>query len=137
MAGDRHAAAGAGPDRFYSTARRISWRAMRCLPTPAVVHPDRDGRFGDQRQLRGAVPGDVPRRMPAAPTTNAMRQAFQLVAMIISIALTPIVTKAIGYQMTAIVYGILGGVVILYMALTSKETYVQTDEEKAQACGAA
>ncbi len=62
--------------------------------------------------------------------TNAMRQAFQLVAMIISIALTPIVTKAIGYQMTAIVYGILGGATILYMALTSKERTIQTDEDK-------
>ena len=29
--------------------------------------------------------------------TNALRQAFQLVAMIISIALTPIVTNALGY----------------------------------------
>jgi GPH family glycoside/pentoside/hexuronide:cation symporter len=62
--------------------------------------------------------------------TNAMRQAFQLVAMIISISLTPIVTKAIGYQMTAIVYGVLGGVTILYMALTSKERYVQSEEDK-------
>ena len=62
--------------------------------------------------------------------TNAMRQAFQLVAMIISIALTPIVTKALGYSMTAILYGILGGGTILYMALTSKERFVQTNEEK-------
>jgi GPH family glycoside/pentoside/hexuronide:cation symporter len=45
--------------------------------------------------------------------TNAMRQAFQLVAMIISIALTPVVTNALGYSMTAILYGTLGGVVIL------------------------
>jgi GPH family glycoside/pentoside/hexuronide:cation symporter len=63
-------------------------------------------------------------------STNAMRQAFQLVAMIISIALTPMVTKAIGYQMTSIVYGVLGGVVILYMALTSKERGFDQDEEK-------
>jgi GPH family glycoside/pentoside/hexuronide:cation symporter len=62
--------------------------------------------------------------------TNAMRQAFQLVAMIISIALTPVVTGALGYSTTAIVYGILGGVVILYMALTAKETAVQEEEEK-------
>ncbi len=60
--------------------------------------------------------------------TNALRQAFQLVAMIISIALTPVVTTALGYTLTAVVYGILGGVVILYMALTAKEIDVQVDE---------
>jgi GPH family glycoside/pentoside/hexuronide:cation symporter len=61
-------------------------------------------------------------------STNALRQAFQLVAMIISIALTPMVTSAIGYQMTSILYGILGGVVILYMSLTSREVRTETDE---------
>lgn len=62
--------------------------------------------------------------------TNALRQAFQLVAMIISIALTPMVTKAIGYSLTAIVYGIVGGVVILYMSLTSREANLPEDDEK-------
>jgi GPH family glycoside/pentoside/hexuronide:cation symporter len=61
---------------------------------------------------------------------NAMRQAFQLVAMIISIALTPIVTKALGYSLTSIIYGILGGVVILYMAFTSREVSVEPEERK-------
>ena len=61
--------------------------------------------------------------------TNAMRQAFQLVAMIISIALTPMVTKALGYSLTAILYGILGGAVILYMTFTCQETDVAPDEE--------
>jgi GPH family glycoside/pentoside/hexuronide:cation symporter len=61
-------------------------------------------------------------------TTNALRQAFQLVAMIISIALTPMVTSAIGYQMTATLYGLLGGAVILYMSFTSKEVRAKTDE---------
>lgn len=64
--------------------------------------------------------------------TNAMRQAFQLVAMIISIALTPVVTKALGYSLTAIVYGILGGAVILYMSLTSREVEIHETEEKPQ-----
>jgi GPH family glycoside/pentoside/hexuronide:cation symporter len=63
---------------------------------------------------------------------NALRQAFQLVAMIISIALTPMVTKALGYSLTSILYGLLGGVVILYMTFTSKETSIHTDEEKPQ-----
>jgi len=62
--------------------------------------------------------------------TNAMRQAFQLVAMIISIALTPIVTNAIGYSMTSIIYGALGGAVILYMSFTAKEVKAPIDEQK-------
>jgi glycoside/pentoside/hexuronide:cation symporter, GPH family len=63
---------------------------------------------------------------------NAMRQAFQLVAMIISIALTPLVTSWIGYGWTSVAYGVLGGVVILYMSLTSKEKPVAPDEQKAE-----
>lgn len=62
--------------------------------------------------------------------TNAMRQAFQLVAMIISIALTPMVTKALGYGLTAIVYGILGGIVILYMTFTCREKDPEPEEAK-------
>ena len=61
-------------------------------------------------------------------TTNAMRQAFQLVAMIISIALTPMVTQALGYSLTSIIYGILGGVVILYMTFTSQEAEFSPEE---------
>jgi GPH family glycoside/pentoside/hexuronide:cation symporter len=61
---------------------------------------------------------------------NAMRQAFQLVAMIISIALTPMVTSMLGYSTTAIIYGILGGGVILYMTFMSKEAEITEDEEK-------
>jgi glycoside/pentoside/hexuronide:cation symporter, GPH family len=64
--------------------------------------------------------------------TNALRQAFQLVAMIISIALTPVVTNLLGYSLTAILYGLLGGGVILYMTFTSRETSVRLEEEKPQ-----
>ncbi len=62
--------------------------------------------------------------------TNALRQAFQLVAMIIGIALTPIVADKIGFGMTAVIYGVIGGLVILYMAFTSKERIVTADEPK-------
>jgi len=62
--------------------------------------------------------------------TNALRQAFQLVAMIISIALTPMVTKALGYGLTAIIYGILGGAVILYMTFTCREQDPELEEAK-------
>jgi len=61
---------------------------------------------------------------------NALRQAFQLVAMIISIALTPMVVDKLGWSLTSIVYGLLGGGVILYMALTSHERPVTEDEKK-------
>lgn len=46
--------------------------------------------------------------------TNAIRQAFQLVAMVISIALTPMITEKIGYRLTAVIYGVLALAVILY-----------------------
>jgi GPH family glycoside/pentoside/hexuronide:cation symporter len=78
----------------------------------------------------GALFPELFRNDSSRAATNALRQAFQLVAMIISIAMTPIVTRAIGYQLTAILYGILGGVVILYMALTSREVQIHTDEQK-------
>ncbi|MBQ7839826.1 MAG: MFS transporter [Lachnospiraceae bacterium] len=64
--------------------------------------------------------------------TNALRQAFQLVAMVISIALTPIVTQKLGYGMTAVVYGILAGVVILYMALGCHEEKADETAQKPQ-----
>lgn len=80
----------------------------------------------------GALFPELFRTDSSRASTNALRQAFQLVAMIISIALTPMVTSAIGYQLTAIVYGILGGVVILYMALTSREVAITEAEAKPQ-----
>src|SRR5574338_816570 len=67
----------------------------------------------------GALFPELFRTDASRAATNALRQAFQLVAMIISIALTPLVTSAIGFKLTAIVYGILGGAVILYMTFTS------------------
>ena len=78
----------------------------------------------------GALFPELFRTNASRAATNALRQAFQLVAMIISIALTPMVTKALGYSLTAIVYGILGGAVILYMSFTSRETHVEEEEEK-------
>ena len=62
--------------------------------------------------------------------TNAMRQAFMLVAMILSIALTPMVTEKLGYGLTSILYGILGGAVILYMTFTCREKDPEPDEAK-------
>ncbi len=78
----------------------------------------------------GALFPELFREDASRATTNAMRQAFQLVAMIISIALTPMVTNALGYSLTAILYGILGGAVILYMTFTSKEVAIDETGEK-------
>jgi glycoside/pentoside/hexuronide:cation symporter, GPH family len=80
----------------------------------------------------GALFPELFRDDASRASTNALRQSFQLLAMIISIALTPMVTKAIGYQNTAIVYGILGGVVILYMTFSSKEVGFEPKEHKPQ-----
>jgi GPH family glycoside/pentoside/hexuronide:cation symporter len=78
----------------------------------------------------GALFPELFRDDASRASTNALRQAFQLVAMIISIAMTPMVTKALGYSLTAILYGVLGGAVILYMTFTSKETNIRLDEVK-------
>ena len=80
----------------------------------------------------GALFPELFRTDASRATTNAMRQAFQLVAMIISIALTPVVTSALGYQLTSILYGLLGGAVILYMSFTSREVAIQPEEKKPQ-----
>lgn len=61
---------------------------------------------------------------------NGMRQIFQLVAMGISVALTPLVTSQIGYQNTAIIYGLLAGAVILYCTFGCHERDVQHTEQK-------
>ena len=80
----------------------------------------------------GALFPELFRTDASRASTNALRQAFQLVAMIISIALTPLITSVIGYQLTAIIYGILGGSVILYMALTSREVSMSETEARPQ-----
>jgi glycoside/pentoside/hexuronide:cation symporter, GPH family len=80
----------------------------------------------------GALFPELFRGDASRASTNALRQAFQLVAMIISIALTPVVTHALGYRTTAILYGLLGGAVILYMSLSCKEVKIQADETKPQ-----
>jgi GPH family glycoside/pentoside/hexuronide:cation symporter len=66
----------------------------------------------------------------ARARTNAMRQAFQLVAMILSIALTPVVTDLLGYGLTALLYGLLGGAVILYMTFTCRERDPEPEEAR-------
>lgn len=60
---------------------------------------------------------------------NVLRQAFQLVAMIISLALTPVLTTSLlgteestrGFTLTAVLYGLIAVVVITVMALGVRE----------------
>jgi len=80
----------------------------------------------------GALFPELFRTDSSRAATNALRQAFQLVAMIISIALTPMVTSVIGFSTTAIIYGILGAAVILYMTFTSQEVSLNPEEQKPQ-----
>lgn len=52
---------------------------------------------------------------------NAIRQALQLVGMIIGVSLVPTIAAEIGYQMTAIILSVLGGVIVVYSILGCKE----------------
>lgn len=62
--------------------------------------------------------------------TNTLRQIFQLTAMVLSIALTPMITDKIGFSNTAIVYGILAIAVIWYMAFDAKEDFSAMEKPK-------
>ncbi len=61
--------------------------------------------------------------------TNAVRQVCQLVAMVISIVLTPIVTEKIGYGLTALIYGIIALIVIMYMTFGCHEDIAAENAE--------
>lgn len=60
---------------------------------------------------------------------NSLRQGFQLVALVISLAVTPVLTTQVfgtedstqGFQLTAIIYGAIAVVVIVFMALGARE----------------
>jgi GPH family glycoside/pentoside/hexuronide:cation symporter len=50
--------------------------------------------------------------------------------MILSIALTPVVTDLLGYGLTALLYGLLGGAVILYMTFSCRERDPEPEEAR-------
>lgn len=60
---------------------------------------------------------------------NGLRQGFQLVALVVSLAVTPLLTTSVfgteetteGFQTTAILYGAIAVVVIAFMALSARE----------------
>ncbi|MDD6275332.1 MAG: MFS transporter [Clostridia bacterium] len=67
--------------------------------------------------------------------TNAVRQVCQLLAMVISIALTPVITKALGYQLTSVIYGLVALAVILYCTFGCKENLEYEETEKPKLIG--
>lgn len=63
--------------------------------------------------------------------TNGFRQICQLFAMAISIALTPMITEKIGYQLTAVIYGVLALAVMMWCFWGCRETeLVQQESQK-------
>jgi GPH family glycoside/pentoside/hexuronide:cation symporter len=52
---------------------------------------------------------------------NAIRQALQLVGMIIGVSLTPMFASMLGYQVTAIIMSLLGGALVLFSITGCKE----------------
>ncbi|SDH15729.1 MFS transporter [Nonomuraea jiangxiensis] len=74
------------------------------------------------------LPELYPRERDRA-VANSLRQGFQLVALVISLAITPLLTTQVfgteestqGFQTTAIIYGVIAFVVIAFMALGARE----------------
>lgn len=60
--------------------------------------------------------------------TNGFRQICQLFAMAISIALTPMITDAIGYQVTSVIYGVLALAVMMYCFWGCREPEINYEE---------
>lgn len=113
---------------FYSTPEFVSGKALFAY---AMLFYILTGTLDSVINANyGALFPELFRNDASRAATNALRQAFQLVAMIISIALTPIITSKLGYSLTSIIYGILGGTVILYMSLTSQERMIEESDEK-------
>ncbi|HEX4814154.1 MAG TPA: MFS transporter [Nonomuraea sp.] len=74
------------------------------------------------------LPELYPRERDRA-VANSLRQGFQLVALVISLAVTPVLTTRVfgteestrGFQVTAIIYGAVALAVIAFMALSARE----------------
>jgi GPH family glycoside/pentoside/hexuronide:cation symporter len=54
-------------------------------------------------------------------SANSLRQALQLVGMIIGVSLVPLLAQATGYQATALLLGVLGGALVIYSVLGTRE----------------
>ncbi len=75
--------------------------------------------------------------------TNAMRQAFQFIAMVLSIALTPVIVgklgsagnSSYGYRYTSMIYGVIAIAVIWYMTLSAHEDFTAMEKPKPSMLG--
>ncbi|GAA4568944.1 MFS transporter [Planotetraspora kaengkrachanensis] len=85
------------------------------------------------------LPELYPRERDRA-VANSLRQGFQLVALVISLAVTPLLTTEVfgteesteGFQITAIIYGAVALVVIVFMALGARESPRYSTRERPQ-----
>ncbi|UBU08698.1 MFS transporter [Nonomuraea gerenzanensis] len=74
------------------------------------------------------LPELYPRERDRA-VANSLRQGFQLVALVISLAVTPLLTTSVfgteesteGFQTTAVIYGVVAVAVIAFMAISARE----------------
>ncbi len=64
--------------------------------------------------------------------TNGFRQICQLFAMAISIALTPMITEAIGYRLTSVIYGVVALAVMMFCFWGCRENTNYEELEKPQ-----
>lgn len=64
---------------------------------------------------------DLYREEAPRNSANSLRQALQLVGMIIGVSLVPMITSALGYTTTAIVLGLLSGALVIYSILGCRE----------------
>ena len=73
---------------------------------------------------------DLYREEAPRNSANSLRQALQLVGMIIGVSLVPAITSALGYTTTAIVLGLLSGALIIYSILGCRERddYIDSTE---------
>lgn len=86
----------------------------------------------------GALLPELYPKEKARAKANSMRQAFQMVAMIIALGLTPILAEGllgpedspVGYTRVAIAYAVIAAVVIVYMAFGVREDPAVADEER-------
>lgn len=78
----------------------------------------------------GALFPDLFKKDDERAKTNGIRQIFQLLAMAISIALTPMIAEAIGYRLTSLIYGILALAVMMYCFYGCREDTNYEELEK-------
>ena len=75
---------------------------------------------------------DLYREVGPRNSANSLRQALQLVGMIIGVSLVPAITAVLGYTTTDIVLGILSGVLVIYSIVGCREPddYLETEQAR-------